>query len=126
MKQIIFITFALLISSTVFAQRNLKFNFKHQKEYSATSDNWSKVENINLKYIFKFKKKEIIKVTDSGEETLQMTSWSEATDDQTLEDCFLIFAKDGGEALRLILYKNEARGVRIIKKNGNIQHYFTQ
>lgn len=127
MRLLLTLTLVLAFAGTTSAQRNLKLNFKLEKNYSATSEQWSKAKNVTFKYIFKFRKKEIIEIGEGGtEKVYKMTSWSEATDDQTLEDCFLVFTKDGDEALRMIVYKNEKRGLRIIKKNGNIKHYYSK
>jgi len=124
MKQVLFYTLFLLLPMFAFAQKTLKFNYKNKKEYSLASKEWTKQSDADAKFVVNFKTKTIEQSLDGGAlETYVIRNYSEATDDETMEDCYLIYLE--GESQRFILYKREERGLRIIQESGAIANYFT-
>ncbi len=127
MKQILCMGLLFMLPLWVIGQRNLKFNYKQIRTYNAASSNWSQVKEADRKYVFKFKKNEIVQSSKDGSAVVHpISSFSEATDEHTLEDCYLIFTEIDGVKLRLVLYRDDSKGLRIIQKNGDIENYFNE
>lgn len=125
MKKVLYLIVLLTLPSLAFAQKVQKCNYKFQKEL--VGEEWSSQKEIDIKFVFNFKNKELERISAEGErKTFRLASVSDATDDQTLEDCKLIFLEYDGEKLKMILYKSEERGLRIIKNDGRIFHLYTR
>lgn len=124
MKQVLFYTLFLLLPMLTYAQKPLKFSYKNKREYSLASKEWTKQSDADAKFTFNFKTKTVEQTLDGGAlKTYTIRNYSEATDDETMEDCYLIYIE--GESQRLMLYKREERGLRIIQESGAITNYYT-
>lgn len=125
MKKVLPTLLLLLLPFLMFAQKQQKAQYKFQKELHG--DEWSPQKDIDYKFVFNFKTKEMDRIaSDGNRKTFRIASVSDATDDQTLEDCKLLFLEYDGEKVKMILYRSEERGLRIIKNGGEVTHYYTK
>jgi hypothetical protein len=124
MKKIIVFTLFMTLPMFLFAQKSFKCSYTKKKEYSAATDKWINSTDAESKFTINLKAKKFELNTDGSAKTYNIEKYTKATDDASLEDCYLIHLSE--EKIKVVFFEREEKGIRIIKENGPIVNYYTK
>jgi hypothetical protein len=124
MKKLLVLCFFLSLPMFVFAQKSFKCSYTKKKEYSAANDKWINSTDAESKFFINLKTKKFELNTDGSSKTYNIEKYTKATDDSSMEDCYLIHLSE--EKIKVIFFEKEEKGLRIIKQNAPVVNYYTK